>query len=594
MSHPEPKVRAREVLVEAAGLVFVVAAVAVALLPERLRDSIERPAAIFLLIGLVLWVRALKDAARSRGALSSSRASHDRATQELAGSEQRLRFAQEVARMGTWDTDLNTGAGIWSDTLRELWGIGPELRPTFDNFLSLVHPDDRARIVSIVGPAEREGGDFEYEYRVRRPDGQVRWFLCRGRIVVNPEHGPARSLGVAVDITDRKQAEDEHTRLEQQLRQAQKLQAVGRLAGAVAHDFNNLLLAIRGYGELAQIALKRGDDASNELREIVAVADRAAGLTGQLLAFSRKQMLKPEVLDLNAVVGGMRKLIELLAGEQIAVDLACADGDVDVNADRGQLEQVIANLAVNARDAMPDGGRLGIAVGTTELGPEDGVEHGPQPYAVIAVSDTGCGMDAETAAQIFEPFFTTKEEGTGLGLATVHGIVTQSGGSIWVYSEADQGTTFKIYLPLVQGADRRHAAPPAAAPVGSAGETILLVEDDPQVRGIVTTMLEGRGYRVLAAADAEAAEQLAARAARNGGIDLILSDLVVGRDSGREIAQRARELHPDARVLHMSGYSDDAIVRRGALERGAPFIEKPFSSDELARLVRDALDRAAA
>jgi two-component system cell cycle sensor histidine kinase/response regulator CckA len=579
--------RARNVLVEAAGLAFVSAGLAIGMLPERLRENVELPAAVFVLIGAVIWIQVLKAAAQSRNELSSSLQSQGRAQQELAWSEDRLLFAQEVARMGTWDTDLVTGEGIWSDSLRDAWGIDESVEPTYENFVALVHPEDRRRVAEIVVPAERDGGDFEYEYRVCRPDGEIRWFLCRGRIVLGQDGGPARSLGVAMDITHRKRAEEDRTRLEEQLRQAQKLQAIGRLAGSVAHDFNNLLLAIRGYGELAQNAIKRGDEPSAEIGEIVAVADRAADLTGQLLAFSRKQMLRPEVVELNGVVGEMRKLLQLLVGESVELDVADRKRDVHVNADRSQLEQVIANLAVNARDAMPAGGRLSIEVGTAELGPEQGLEQKSRPCAVLVVSDTGCGMDAQTAGQVFEPFFTTKEEGTGLGLATVHGIVTQSGGSIWVYSELGQGTTFKIYLPLVEAERRELTAAPASPSENSSGETILLVEDDAQVRGIVAAMLETRGYRVLAAGDADTAAELAGTSTE---IDLILSDLAVAGSNGRDIAERARKLHPHARVLHMSGYTDDTVLRRGVLELGSAFIEKPFSSEELARRVRDVLD----
>jgi CheY-like chemotaxis protein len=367
-------------------------------------------------------------------------------------------------------------------------------------------------------------------------------------MVLGDDGVPTRSLGVAVDISDRKRAEDEHSRLEEQPRQAQKLQAIGRLAGSVAHDFNNLLLAIRGYAELAQNGLQRGGDVSHELQELVLVADRAADLTGQLLAFSRKQMMRPERLDLDTVVGEMQKLLQLLVGEQVELDLAPAARAVPLDAD----------------------------------GPR-------RPCAVLTVSDTGCGMDAETSAQIFEPFFTTKQEGTGLGLATVHGIVTQTGGSIWVNSGIGQGTMFKIYLPLSAQAQPVAPAPARALPAGASnGETILLVE----VRGLVAAMLEDRGYRVLAAADADTALRIADPAYES--VDLILSDLAVAGANGCEIADSARKLHPDAVVLQMSGYTDEAMVRRGVLERGAAFIEKPFSSDELARHVQDALSTRSA
>jgi two-component system, cell cycle sensor histidine kinase and response regulator CckA len=564
---------------EAAAIALVLAGTIVALVPGGIRYGAETLAAIGAAAGALLWLWTLKRRRRS----------HVQNEIELSVSTERLRFAQEIARVGTWDTDLVTGTAIWSESLRNIWGIDRTTPASLESFIALLHPDDRARARELVEPAERLGGDFEYEYRLgEEPD--MRWFLCRGRIILGDDGTPIRSLGVAMDITDRKRADEERASLETQLRQAQKLQAIGRLAGSVAHDFNNLLLAIRGYGELAQIGLKRGSDVSAEVREIVGVADRAAELTGQLLAFSRKQMLRPEVLELDDVVGGMQMLLRMLVGERVELDIVPAGRPVCANVDRGQLEQVIANLALNARDAMPEGGRLTIEVGTADLD-EHGLAATTAPYAVLSVSDTGCGMDADTSAQIFEPFFTTKDDGTGLGLATVHGIVTQSGGSISLHSKIAQGTTFKIYLPLVAVAQTTGAVEASHAEGGS-GETILLVEDDAQVRAIVGSMLEERGYRVLKAASAETALRLCDPT--NESVDLILSDVVVGSANGREITERALALQPGACVLHMSGYADHVIGGRGAPEPGAAFIEKPFSSEELARRVRDVLENRTA
>jgi two-component system, cell cycle sensor histidine kinase and response regulator CckA len=582
--------RAPTALIEGAALAFVGLGAAIILLPDRFQETIVWPAGGCLVLGSVLWIFVMRGAERSRDELSSTLGLRERAEQELARSEERFRLAQTIARIGTWDTDLTSMHALWSESLRDLWGVGPDAPASYEAFLDLVHPDDRQHVDAAVARAREADGDFEFEYRVRRPTGEVRWFLCRGRILFDDQEEETRVLGVAMDISDRKLAETDRTQLEEQLRQAQKLQAVGRLASGVAHDFNNLLQAIRGYGELAQIALKRGDDARTEVDEIVSVADRAAGLTGQLLAFSRKQVLRPSILDLKKVVGKMGSLLRMLVGDQIEVELPLGRTDVYVNVDPAQLERVITNLAVNARDAMPTGGRLTLEIERAELGPDHGFDGPAKEFALLAVSDTGGGMDAETAAQIFEPFFTTKEQGTGLGLATAHGIVTQSGGSIWVYSELGEGTTFKVYLPLVEEVQEPGKSQPTRTCGDGLGETVLLVEDDAQLRGIVARMLETRGYRVVRASGGEEALRLAH--GDNGPIDLILSDLMMPGLGGRELVDRVRELQPTAPVLYMSGYTDDAAVRRGVLDQSAAFIAKPFSSDELARQARELIDGA--
>jgi two-component system cell cycle sensor histidine kinase/response regulator CckA len=582
--------RAPTALIEGAALAFVGLGAAIILLPDRFQETIVWPAGGGLVLGSVLWIFVMRGAERSRDELSSTLGLRERAEQELARSEERFRLAQTIARIGTWDTDLTSMHALWSESLRDLWGVGPDAPASYEAFLDLVHPDDRQHVDAAVARAREADGDFEFEYRVRRPTGEVRWFLCRGRILFDDQEEETRVLGVAMDISDRKLAETDRTQLEEQLRQAQKLQAVGRLASGVAHDFNNLLQAIRGYGELAQIALKRGDDARTEVDEIVSVADRAAGLTGQLLAFSRKQVLRPSILDLKKVVGKMGSLLRMLVGDQIEVELPLGRTDVYVNVDPAQLERVITNLAVNARDAMPTGGRLTLEIERAELGPDHGFDGPAKEFALLAVSDTGGGMDAETAAQIFEPFFTTKEQGTGLGLATAHGIVTQSGGSIWVYSELGEGTTFKVYLPLVEEVQEPGKSQPTRTCGDGLGETVLLVEDDAQLRGIVARMLETRGYRVVRASGGEEALRLAH--GDNGPIDLILSDLMMPGLGGRELVDRVRELQPTAPVLYMSGYTDDAAVRRGVLDQSAAFIAKPFSSDELARQARELIDGA--
>ena len=510
---------------------------------------------------------------------------------QLAHSEERLQLAQELGGVGTWDSDLETGETTWSKNLCLLSGVDEDAEGSYESFMELVYPDDRAGLEAAMATAVANGDHFEFEYRLVRPnDGELRWMLTRGDAVIGPDGHSTRFLGVAVDITDRHLAEEHQTKLEHQLRQAHKLEAVGRLAGGVAHDFNNILLAIRGNGELALDALKTGENAVEEVEEMVAASERAAALTGQLLAFSRKQVLQAEVLDLNEVVGDMDKLLRRMIGEDVELQAVVADEPVRVSADRSQVEQVIANLAVNARDAMADGGRLTLEVTKTDIGPDEEMELAPGRYAMLTVSDTGSGMDPETVAKIFEPFFTTKSDGTGFGLSTVHGIVVQSGGSIWVYSEVDRGTTFKVFLPLAEQAQPLESRQPArrASINQSTGETILLVEDDPHVQRIVRNILHRSRYRVLPASGAEEALELAK--VENGTIDLLLSDLVMPGTSGRELAEQIQALRPDIAILYMSGYTDDAVVRRGVLDAGMAFIQKPFGAEALALRVREVLD----
>jgi diguanylate cyclase (GGDEF)-like protein len=397
------------------------------------------------------------------------------------------------------------------------------------------------------------------------------------------------------DMTERKRAREALRQSEEQLRQSQKMEAVGRLAGGVAHDFNNLLTAITGYSQLALNGLGDRDPVRKDIEEIRKAADRAASLTHQLLAFSRRQVLEPKVLDLNAVVADMETMLRRLIGEDIDLISILDPAAGQVTADPGQLEQVLLNLAVNARDAMPQGGKLVIETANAELDEAYAARHvavRPGPYVMLAVSDTGHGMDAETRARVFEPFFTTKEpgKGTGLGLSTVYGIVKQSGGHIWVYSEPEHGTTFKIYLPRVE--DAAETPVPHAQPLTPAGgaETILLVEDDGGVRSLARRVLESKGYRVLEARQGD--EALAISAWYDGPIALMLTDLVMPGKGGRELARCFASVRPDMRVLYMSGYTDNAIFQQQVFDPGTAFLSKPFTPDELARKVREVLDTA--
>ncbi len=405
--------------------------------------------------------------------------------------------------------------------------------------------------------------------------------------------GISGAMAILADVTQQKQAEEQRAHLQEQLRQSQKMEAVGRLAGGVAHDFNNLMTAISGYADLLQARARPGDDFSRYADEILKAAHRASSLTRQLLAFSRRQVLQPRVLDLNAVIRGVEGLARQLMGEQVELATVLDPVLGSVRADQGQIEQVLMNLAVNARDAMPGGGRLTIETRNVDLGDDYQRTYGRArtgPHLLLTVSDTGCGMTPEVRAHLFEPFFTTKEQGkgTGLGLATVYGIVKQSDGDIWARSEPGKGSTFLIYLPRVLEAATAQPdeASPAALLRGS--ETILLAEDSGVVRRLLREVLAQNGYTVLEASEGDEALRLSLEHA--GPIHLLVTDMVMPRMSGLEVAARLTAQRPDMKVLYMSGYAEEAVSRHGRLDPGSAFLEKPFTPETLARKVREVLD----
>jgi PAS domain S-box-containing protein len=422
----------------------------------------------------------------------------------------------------------------------------------------------------------------------RRKDGSLWWNAATVSPMRDVDGNVTHFLAIQQDVTQQRQLED-------QLRQAQKMEAVGRLAGGVAHDFNNLLTVISSYSELLLDDLPAADQARrDDLGQITKAAADASALTRQLLAFSRQQVLEAKVLDLNAIVSGAGKMLQRVIGEDITLALVLAPKLGWVKADPGQVEQVIMNLAVNARDAMPDGGKLTIETTNTELDAGYIGEHGPVApgsYVRLVVSDTGVGMDDETRRRIFEPFFTTKEQGkgTGLGLATVYGIVKQSGGFVWVYSEPGKGAAFKIYLPQVVQSEDVERGAETLPPPAKGTETVLLAEDAASVRAVTRQILERQGYTVLEAPSGRAAVDIAAK--RRGGIHLLLTDVVMPEMSGRQLADQLAELRPEIKVLFISGYTDDSVVRHGVLEAGVAYLQKPFTPDSLARKVREVLDR---
>jgi PAS domain S-box-containing protein len=454
-------------------------------------------------------------------------------------------------------------------------------------------PDGRAsaeKAKEMIETAMREGS-HSFEWTHRRLSGEE--FPANVLFTRMEMDGQPFLHATVRDITERKRAELEREKFEAQLRGSQKMEAIGRLAGGVAHDFNNLLSVIISYAGFARDSVRESDPLHADILQILKAAERAASLTRQLLAFGRKQLLQPQVLDLNKVVGDMEGMLRRLLGEDVELAIAFAP-DLGVTlADPGQIEQVVMNLAVNARDAMPGGGKLTIDTANVELDEAYASQHvatKPGSYVALSVTDTGCGMDEKTQARLFEPFFTTKEpgKGTGLGLATVYGIVKQSGGNIWVYSEPGKGTTFKVYLPWELGGVIVESRPSRAVTPAGGHETILVVEDEEVVRKLARRILVSAGYMVLTAANG--GEAILTCEQYRGPIHLMLTDVVMPKMSGKELGDRLAKVRPDLRVLYMSGYTDNAIVHHGVLDPGTRFVGKPFNAADLTRAVREALD----
>jgi PAS domain S-box-containing protein len=509
-----------------------------------------------------------------------------RADDALRRSEETLRRAQAIGHVGSWLFEVDEGMFVGSDEGNRMcgWGPGPHRA---EELLAIVHPDDLPRM-QAAWQATLAGGPYEIEHRLV-VGGQVVWVSVRAEPEADPSGRVVRITGVTQDVTERR-------RLEEQLRQAQKMEAVGQLAGGVAHDFNNLLTVINGYSELVFEGLPPGDPARDLLDQIKRAGERSAGLTRQLLAFSRRQVLSPQVLDLNAVVADAEKLLRRLIGEDVRLTTDLAPGLGAVRADPGQIEQVLLNLAVNARDAMPTGGRLTVATRNVELGDDFTRTHPdarPGRYVLLAVSDTGCGMTAEVKPRIFEPFFTTKGpgKGTGLGLATVYGIVQQSDGWVEVESEPGAGATFRMYLPRVERASGAWKLEPRVPTLPHGTETVLVVEDEDGVRALTQRILRRCGYTVLEAANGEEAMRVAA--GHGGPIHLLVTDVVMPGPGGPVVAEWLTAERAGLRVLFMSGYTDDAVVRHGVLHASANFLQKPFSPVALAHKVREVLDSAA-
>ena len=510
-----------------------------------------------------------------------------RAEEALRQSEEKYRRLVKQVPAVVYKGHRDWGLECFDQKIEEITGYSmEEFNGRQKTWLDLIFPEDLDQARNSFKEALKGDGSYVAEYRIRKKTGEVSWLQARNRIVRDTAGKFDYISGVFFDITERKELED-------QLIKAQKMEAVGILAGGVAHDFNNLLTAIMGYSEMMMMGLRPEDPFHLYVEEITKAVNRGASLTNQLLAFSRKQILQPQVINLNDMVTDMDKMLQRLIGEDIDL-VTCIDQELGlVKADPSQIEQIIMNLAVNARDAMPHGGKLTIETANVYLDQAYAQGHAdatPGPHVMLAVSDNGTGMDTETLSHIFEPFFTTKEsgKGTGLGLATIYGVVKQSGGNVWVYSEPGQGTTFKVYLPRVE--EGLEIVKPKTAPVISleGKETILLVEDDVGLRELISRALRHYGFTVLEAA--QGGEALLLCEKEKAPIHLMLTDVVMPHMSGATLAERLRVLHPEMQVLFMSGYTEDAIVHHGVLNSDVNFIPKPFRMLALVQKVREVLD----
>lgn len=501
--------------------------------------------------------------------------------------EDQITTALADARMGLWEVSLASRQANASSLTETIPGAEPgKISSTLEEFFLNVHPEDRPIVQDASSSAVRDGAGacFEVEFRSVPEDQGVRWNSARARVYRNPLDGSTQLRGVRMDISDRKS-------LEAQLRQAQKMEAVGKLAGGVAHDFNNLLTTILGYSNLVLDTMDDGDGRRADIKEVISAANRAVALTAQLLAFSRKQVLQPTAVDLNSLVSELWQMMSRLVGENVQLVPNFANELGAVRADRSQLEQVLMHLVVNARDAMPGGGTITISTADAVLEQSltQDVMVTPGPYVLLSVTDNGVGMSTEVKDQLFEPFFTTKGQGkgTGLGLATVYGVVKQSGGYVSATSEPGKGSTFSVYLPRASGDAGEEKADGGELNLRGT-ERILLVEDDNAVRLLTRRMLETAGYKVFEAPDPQEAAVMFEESPDL--FDILVTDVIMPGESGPQLHERLSLLRPGLKVVFMSGFTSDFVASKGELDPKLDFLQKPFTADSLTRRVRDVLD----
>jgi two-component system cell cycle sensor histidine kinase/response regulator CckA len=516
--------------------------------------------------------------------------------EELHEQERLLSESQRLGHLGSWLMRAS-GSSKWSEEFYRLLGLSPnEFPPTFELLFSVIHPDDRHLMQAWVDASMAGEKPEELDFRVNMPGGTIRYIRGRGESVFNANNEFSHMAGTAQDVTQYKNAEEEKAKLQKQLQQAQKMESVGRLAGGVAHDFNNMLGVILGHAELALQGITPEHPLHDSLMEIHNAANRSASLTRQLLAFASRQTIAPKVLDLNQTVTEMLNMLQRLLGEDVSLKWHPFQNLWHVMIDPSQIDQILANLCVNARDAIKSGGTITIETGNSTLDEVYCSTHMgaiPGEYVTLALSDDGCGMDKETMAQIFEPFFTTKGvgKGTGLGLSTIYGIIKQNKGIIEVYSEIGHGTTFTMYLPRYIGnADPARGTKEKTPPAKGGNETILLVEDEPGILKMTTGMLKMQGYTVLAASTPGEALRLAEE--HSSEIHLLMTDVVMPEMNGQDLAKNLLSLYPQIKQLFMSGYTSDIITRHGILNEGVHFIQKPFALKSLTARIREVLDKA--
>ena len=515
-----------------------------------------------------------------------------RVEEELGRSKEALDLANEAAGLGTWDHDLLTGELHLDSRAKALLGFPPDAPTSYAAWTAVIHPDDLPAAQEILERAQRERQPFSTEYRVIWPDRSVHWLAVIGRGSYSPTVGrPMRMRGILLDMTERK-------RTEERLQEVMRLEAIGRLAGGIAHDLNNMLVAILGFSDLLAQSLAPNDPRLEDVHQINDAAERSAELTRQLLAFARRELIQPRKLDLNAIVRYAGGMLRPVLGENIRLVMQLSPDVGAIHADPARVEQILMNLVLNSRDAMPRGGEVivetaGVTLESDNLAWQQQSEAPPTGrYALLAVTDSGHGMDPDTLQHIWEPFFTTKPagKGTGLGLSVVYGSVKQSGGFVWVDSEVDRGTIVRVYWPVMSQEAEKPTQRPAPTPSERGSETLLVVEDERVVRALMVRSLTGLGYRCLEAADAHEALLVLQQQEK---VDLVITDVVMPGTSGGDLGLLLADRYPTLRVLYTSGFADNEVVRRGLLDVGRPFLQKPFAPRELARKVREVLESPA-
>jgi len=517
-----------------------------------------------------------------------------RIEEELLRHQEALELGYEAAGLGTWDHDLLTGELRLDQRATSMLGFHPGDSVTYANWMDALHPEDQGPTEELRKAAIVDRQPFSAQFRILWPDGTTHWIAAIGRGTYQKASGrPLRMRGILLDVTERKQTEE-------RLQEVVRLEAIGRLAGGIAHDLNNMLVAIMGFSDLLGRTFEPDDPRRDDVDQINRAATQSANLTQQLLAFARREMIRPRQMDLNRLVRYAAGMLRPVVGENIELTVRLSPTLGGIHADPPRVEQIVMNLVLNARDAMPQGGRVEVETSTVELHANSPVwqpeAEAPPPghYAVLSVRDTGHGMDPDTLKHIWEPFFTTKPagQGTGLGLSVVYGSVKQSGGFVWAESEVGRGTTIRVYWPETPAVSEHTGEIPIPSPVQHGTETVLVVEDEPVVRALIVRTVMGFGYRCLEAHDATEALRLLEQ--EQGKFDLVITDVVMPGMSGGRLGELLAHHYPTLPVLYTSGFANNDIIRRGLLDASRPFLQKPFTPDDLARKIRDVLEASTA